>query len=76
VVAQPSLPNLFLQASKTKPKAPRMIQDQSSTVAYLYDHERESIPLIPESFRAKNGCSSSPSRKINFIVKLLQNSIG
>jgi len=55
VVAKPSLPNLFLQASKTKPKVPRMIQDQSSTAAHLYDHKRESIPLIPKSFRAQNG---------------------
>jgi len=63
VVTQPSLPNLFLQASKTKPKAPRMIRDQSSTAARLYDHERESISLIPESFCAKNGSSSSLSTK-------------
>jgi len=33
--------NLFLQASKTKKKTTRMIQDQSSTTEHLYDHERE-----------------------------------
>jgi len=53
MVAQPSLLNLFLQASKSKKKFARMIQDQSSTTAHLYDHERESILLIAEIFWAK-----------------------
>jgi len=52
---QPSVPNLFLQVLKTKQKAPRKIQDPSSTGAPLYDHERESIPLISNCFHTQNG---------------------
>jgi len=83
VLAQPSLPNLFLQALKTKQKAPRIIQDQSSTAAHLYDHERESIPLISNSFRAQNGKSSisfeknrTYSQTVTKFNKLIFKSIG
>ena len=34
-----------------------MIQDQSSTITLMYDHEKESIRLTPNSFPAQNGKS-------------------
>jgi len=32
-----------------------MVQDQFSTAAHVYNHERKSIPLISYCFRAQNG---------------------
>jgi len=44
VVAQPCLPKPLSPSFKHQAKASRMIQDQSSTTAHLYDYERERVP--------------------------------
>jgi len=76
--AQPCLPNVFLHVLKTKQKALKMIPDQSSTIALLYDHERESFPQNIQWFRAQNGKSffsleknktySQTVKKLNMLI--------
>ena len=70
VVAQPCLPQTTFSKLQTKPKASRIDPRSIFNNCTLYDHEREKVPLILESFHAQKWSPHLSFKNTTFIVKL------